>query len=106
MMMTVGVVMAPRSAHHAFDAANNAPGDSTDNAANCRANRASRAPTLGGALLTTLNNALSLRSERHRKTSENDCGFDQEGFHEQSPFCIQSSTKSFMITIRSPPHLL
>ena len=32
--MTVAMVMVPRSPHHAFDAANNAPGDTTDNAAN------------------------------------------------------------------------
>jgi hypothetical protein len=88
-MMTVAVVMvALRSAHHTFDAANNAPADSTDNAANCRANRASRAPTFGGASLATSNNALSLRRERHRKSGENESGFDHAGFHEQTPFWV------------------
>ncbi|MDI9848535.1 hypothetical protein QM467_10750 [Rhodoblastus sp. 17X3] len=85
-MMTVAAVMALRSAHHAFDAANNAPGDSTDNAANCGANRASRAPTFGGASLAALNNALSLGAERHRKSGENESGFDQAGFHKKTPF--------------------
>jgi hypothetical protein len=83
--MTVAMVMVPRSPHHAFDAANNAPGDSTDNAANCRSNRASRAPTLGRALLSTPNNALSLRSERHRQSGKKDSGFGQSDFHEIVP---------------------
>jgi hypothetical protein len=75
------VAMAMRSTHNAFDAADNAPGDATDNAANCRANRASRASTLGGASLTTLDHALRLRSQRHQKSGENDSGFDQAGSH-------------------------
>src|SRR5271166_5214216 len=88
MMMVVVVDMVVlMNSRHAFYAANNAPGDSTDSAANRAANGASRAPTrapaFGGASLATLNNALSLRSERHRKSSENN-GFDQAGFHEQT----------------------
>jgi hypothetical protein len=89
-MMVVALVMAPRSAHHAFDAANNAPGHSTDNAAIRRANRASRAPTFGRALLGAANNALSLRNERHRKSGKNDSGFGQSGFHEQTP-CLEQN---------------
>ncbi|WP_296714144.1 hypothetical protein [Rhodoblastus sp.] len=100
-MMTSPMVMALGCAYHAFDAANNAPGDSTDNAANCRANGASRAPTFGGASLATLNNALSLRIERNGKSGENESCFDQVGFHEQAPFYIRSSMKSFAITTSS-----
>jgi hypothetical protein len=86
MVMVVVVVMALRNARHAFDAANNATGDSTDNAANRGANRARRAPAFGGASLATTNNALSLRAERYRKSGENESGSDQAGFHEKTPF--------------------
>jgi hypothetical protein len=85
MMMMAAMVMAPRSAHHAFDAANNAPGHPTNNAANRRANRSSRAPTFGRALLSASNNALSLRSERHRQSGKKDSGFGQSDFHEIVP---------------------
>ena len=78
-------MVAPRSAHHAFDAAHNAAGHSTDNAARRRPNRASRAPTFGRALLGAADNALSLRRERHRKSGKNDGGFGQSGFHEIVP---------------------
>jgi hypothetical protein len=81
MMMMMMMAMVRRSAHHAFDAANNAAGDSTDDSAGCGANRASRAPTFGCASLTALNDALPLRGERHRKNAENDSGFNQKGFH-------------------------
>jgi hypothetical protein len=94
-MTTVAMIMALRSAHHAFDAANHAPGGSTDNAANRRANRASRAPAFGGALLSASNNALRLRSERRRKSGENDSGFDQAGFHEQTPFVSSPRSNQF-----------
>ena len=92
-MTAAMVMMALRSPHHAFDAADNAPGDPTDNPANRSANRASRAPACGGALLSASNNALSLRGERRRKSGENDGGFDQPGFHKQTPFFIRSATK-------------
>ena len=105
-MMTAAMVMAPRSAHHALDAANDAPGDPTDNAANRRAHRAGRAPACGRALLRAANYALRLRGERRRKSGKNDSGFDQAGFHEQTPFCLRSSTKSVTIIIRSPRRLL
>ena len=82
------VMIVPRSAHHAFDAANNAPGHSTDNAANRRADWTSRAPTFGCASLTTSDNALSLRSERHRKSGKNDSSFGQPGFHDETP-CLE-----------------
>jgi hypothetical protein len=91
-MVVVVMVMVLRSADHAFDAADNAPCDPTDNAANRRANRTSRAPACGRALLSAANNALSLRGERRRKSGENDSGFDQPGFHKQTPFFIRSAT--------------
>lgn len=102
-MMMATTVTVLRSAHHAFDAANNAPGHTTDNASNCRANGASRAPALGRALLCASNNALRLRGEGHRKSGKNDSGFRQSDFHEQSPFCIRPSTKSFFTNVRSSP---
>ncbi|WP_298355561.1 hypothetical protein [Rhodoblastus sp.] len=103
--MTVAMVMALalRGAHHALDAANNAPGDSTDNAANRRAHRAGRAPARGRALLRSANNALRLRGERQRKSGENDSGFDQAGFHEQTPFSVRSPIQSVQMTIGSAP---
>ena len=103
MVVVMVMVMALRSAHHAFDAANDAPGDSTDNAADRRANRARRAPAFGGASLTASNDALSLRDERRRKRGENDSGFDQAGFHEQTPFSGQSPTQSVLFPVGSPP---
>ncbi len=104
-MVVMVMVMAPRSADHAFDAANDAPGDSTDNAADRRANRAGRAPAFGGASLTASNDALGLRGERRRKRGENDSGFDQAGFHVQTPFSGQSPTQSVLFPVGSPPRL-
>ena len=64
-MMVMMVVS--RNSHHAFDAADNAPGHSTDYAANRCANRTGGAPTFGRASLTAPDNALSLSGDRHRK---------------------------------------
>ncbi|WP_374546348.1 hypothetical protein [Rhodoblastus sp.] len=96
------MVMMLRRSHHTFDAANDAPCHATDNAPNRRANGASRAPAFGGALLATLNHALSLRCERHRKGGENGSGFDQAGFHEQAPFHVPPSTNSLTMSVKSP----
>jgi hypothetical protein len=52
--------MVSRSTHHAFDAADNATGHSTDHAANRCSDRTGGAPTFGCASLTTPDNALSL----------------------------------------------
>ncbi|WP_336606163.1 hypothetical protein [Candidatus Rhodoblastus alkanivorans] len=67
MTMVVVIMMALRSAHHAFDAADDATGHSTDHAANRCANRTGGAPTLGRASLATPDNALSLCGEGRRK---------------------------------------
>ena len=66
MVVAVVVVMTVlRSPDHSFGAADNATGHSPDHAANRCANRTGCAPTLSRASLATLDNALSLRGERH-----------------------------------------
>jgi hypothetical protein len=80
-MVMVMVMIVLRSSHDAFDAADNAAGRSTDHAANRRANGTGCAPTFGRASLTTLDNALSLRGERHGKNGKKAHGHGQSGFH-------------------------
>jgi hypothetical protein len=80
MTMVVAMVMMARNSHHAFCAADNATGHSTDYAPDCRANRTGRTPARGRALLTTPDNALSLCGERHQQKSENAGGY-QLSFH-------------------------
>jgi hypothetical protein len=64
-VMVVVVMTVLRSPDHAFGAADNATGHSPDHAANRCANWTGGAPTFGSASLATLDNALSLRGERH-----------------------------------------
>jgi hypothetical protein len=85
MMMVVAMVMMARNSHHAFRAADNTAGHSTDNATDRRANRTGRAPALGRASLTAPHNALSVCGERHRKKGKNADGYSQSGFHGQTP---------------------
>ena len=87
MMVIVVVVIAVvvlRNSHHAFDAADNAAGHSTDHAANRCANWTGGAPTFGRASLTALDNALSLSGDRHRKNdkkAKKARGYVQPVFH-------------------------
>lgn len=92
-MMVVAMVMMARNSHHAFRAADNATGDSTDYATDRRANRTGCAPARGRASLTTPDDALSLCGERHRKKGKNAGGYSQSGLHGQTP-CSSVSQSS------------
>lgn len=85
MMVVVVVMMAMlRSSDHAFDATDDAPSHSTDDAANGCANRTGGASTFCRASLAPLDNALSPCGEGHRQDGEKAkkaSGYDQPDFH-------------------------
>ena len=100
----VVIMTVLRSSYDAFDAADNATGYSSDHAANRSANRTGGAPTFSRASLATLDNALSLCGEGHRKSDKKASGYDQPVFHKQTPFpgcgrklALQTCNKSNLI---------
>jgi hypothetical protein len=71
MVVAVVIMAALRSADYAFDATDDAPGHSADDAAHRCADRTGGASAFRRASLAALDDALSLCRERHRQGGGN-----------------------------------
>jgi hypothetical protein len=74
-----------RNSNHAFHSAHHATDHTAHHATNDGADRTGGALADRDALLAPTDNALRLRSERRRKSGNNDDSHDELRLHEQTP---------------------